>query len=81
MSKAKRDYHLVYRPQDEVWALQREGGKRATELFDTKAQGLKESREHAKNQQVELVIHGKDNRIQDSDSYGGDPKRSKDTKH
>jgi hypothetical protein len=30
---------------------------------------------------VELVTHGKDGRIQDSDSYGNDPVPPRDRKH
>lgn len=35
----------------------------------------------AKQNKSEVVIHGRDGRIRDSDSYGNDPSRIKDTKH
>ena len=35
----------------------------------------------ARRNRSEVVIHRADGRIRDSDSYGNDPKRSKDRKH
>jgi len=37
-------------------------------------------RKIAKNQGTELYIHGKDGLIRERDSYGNDPKRSKESK-
>jgi hypothetical protein len=34
-----------------------------------------------KNQKSEVVIHGKDGKIQDKDSYGDDPNPPNDIKH
>ena len=75
----KKDIHVV--PHDGGWATKKEGGERAGGLYDTKAEALKHGRDQAKREQVELVIHGKDGKIQDSDSFGKDPNPPKDQKH
>ena len=42
---------------------------------------MKAGRELAINQQAELIIHGVDGKIQNSNSYGNDPCPPRDTKH
>lgn len=78
MSKSKR-IHVTPRP--EGWAVQREKGDRASALTDTKAEAEKIARDLAKKDEGEVIIHGKDGKIQDSDSYGNDPNPPHDTKH
>lgn len=60
------------------WQVKGEGNKKATVVTDTKAEATKIGRGIAQNQGSELVIHGKDGRIQDSDSHGHDPCPPKD---
>lgn len=78
MSKKNR-IHVTPRP--EGWAVQRENGNRASALTETKAEAEKIARDIAKKEAGEVIIHGKNGRIQDSDSYGSDPFPPKDTKH
>ncbi len=78
MSK-KKDIHVV--PHEEGWAARREGSARASSIHRTQAEALKRGRGMAKQDQVELVTHGKDGRIRDSDSYGNDPTPPKDKKY
>lgn len=68
----KKDLHVTHRA-DGDWAVIREGADRASSLHQTQAAALKVARPVAKQDRVELVTHGKDNRIIDSDSYGNDP--------
>lgn len=75
----KRDVHVV--PHDDKWATKKEGADRAGGVYDTKAEALEHGREQAKREKTELVIHGKDGKIQDSDSFGNDPNPPKDQKH
>jgi hypothetical protein len=72
----KRDIHVV--PHPEGWATRTEGAERAGRVYDTKNEALEHGRDQARREQVELVIHRKDGRIQDSDSYGNDPNPPKD---
>lgn len=78
MSK-KRDIHVV--PHEGSWATRKEGALRAGGVYQTKAEALDQGRGQAKREKVELVIHGKDGKIQDSDSFGNDPYPPKDMKH
>lgn len=68
-------------PHEEGWAVKREGGEKASSVHPTKAQATEAGRKTAKAEKVELVIHNKDGKISDKDSYGNDPKSSKDKKH
>ena len=80
MSKGKNQ-HLVPHPPTGGWAIKGEKNDRYTAITDTKAQAVKIGREIAKNQQSEFNIQGKDGKIQDKDSFGGDPNPPKDKKH
>lgn len=71
--------HVV--PHPEGWAIKRGGAERATEVVKTKAEAVKLAREIARNQGAELVIHGEDGQIQNTNSYGNDPVPPRDTKH
>lgn len=78
MSK-KKDVHVV--PREDGWAVRREGAKRDSSHHDTKSDALESGRTTARRDGVELVTHGKDGRIQDSDSFGRDPFPPRDRKH
>ena len=54
--------HVVPRPYG--WAVKSEGATRAYRTFDTKDEALREALSHARRTRTEVVIHGKDNRIQ-----------------
>ena len=47
----------------------------------TQKQAIEAARTTARREKLEVVIHGKNGRIRDSDSYGDDPHPPKDTKH
>lgn len=70
--------HVV--PRGTEWAVRRENADRDTARFRTQEQAIRNGREIAINQHAELVIHGRDGRIRDSDSYGKDPWPPKDTR-
>lgn len=76
---AKKDYHVV--PHAEGWAVKREGNDRATSVHSTQADAIGSAKQHAKNNQTEVVIHRPNGQIRDSDSYGHDPHPPKDMKH
>lgn len=67
----KKDIHVV--PREDGWAVRREGATRDSSHHDRKSDALDAGRTTARRDRVELVTHGKDGRIQDSDSYGRDP--------
>ena len=74
----KKDIHVV--PHDKGWATRKEGSERAGCVYQTKDKALKQGRDQAQREKVELVIHRKDGTIQDSDSYGRDPFPPRDKK-
>jgi uncharacterized protein YdaT len=76
---SKKDIHVVTHP--EGWATRREGSDRASSVHDTQREAIDTARDRAQRDHVEVVIHGRDGRIRDSDSYGNDPNPPKDRKH
>lgn len=80
MSK-KRDYHVVPNGDRGGWDVKREGADKASGHFDRKADAMDRGRDLAREHRTELVQHGRDGRIQDSDSYGNDPNPPRDRKH
>ena len=75
----KRDTHRVM-PHQDGWQVKRDGNQKASHVADTKKEAEKIAREISKNQNTELQIHGKDMKIQNSDSHGNDPFPPKDKK-
>ncbi len=70
---ARKTHHVVPDSNRGGWNIKRGGASRASKHFDTKADAEKAARKISRNQRTELVIHGKDGKIQRSDSHGGDP--------
>ncbi|MEQ5306992.1 DUF2188 domain-containing protein [Providencia huaxiensis] len=68
---AGKNQHVVKRP--EGWAVRGENNSRDTSVYRTQEDARLAAREIAKNQKSEVVIHGRDGRIRDKDSYGNDP--------
>lgn len=68
-------------PKGNKWQVIGAGNIKATKLFDTQKEAIDYAKGIAKNQHSEVVIHGKNGRIRDKDSYGNDPNPPKDTKY
>jgi uncharacterized protein YdaT len=75
----KRDIHVV--PHQDGWATKKEGAERAGHITRTQQQAIEKAGEQARREKVEVVIHRRDGRIRDSDSYGNDPFPPRDKKH
>ena len=75
----KKDIHVV--PREDGWAVRREGAQRDSSHHDRKSHAMDAARDTARRERVEVVEHGKNGRIQDSDSYGNDPNPPRDKKH
>jgi hypothetical protein len=78
MAKGKNQ-HVI--PTEGGWGVKGEGNSKLTAKTATKAEAQQIAREIAINQQSELVIHGKDGKIQNKNSYGNDPFPPRDKKH
>ena len=55
------------------WAVKGAGNSRATIVQPTQQQAIDRAREIVKRQHTELVIHGRNGKIREKDSYGNDP--------
>ncbi len=78
MSKGKGQ-HVV--PHQGSWAVRREGSERSSSVHATQGEAIERARDIAINQGGEVVIHGRDGKIRDKDSYGHDPCPPRDKKH
>jgi hypothetical protein len=72
----KRDYHVVPNSDRRGWDVRREGATRSSAHFDRKTDAMERGRDLARTSRTELVEHGRDGKIQDSDSYGNDPRKT-----
>lgn len=68
-----RKSHHIVPSEDGGWDVRKGGADRASGHYDKKQEAVNAGREMSQNQGTELVIHGKDGRIQQSDSHGHDP--------
>lgn len=71
--------HVV--PTKDGWAVKGAGNSRATRVTNTQREAIDIARGIAINQKSEVVIHGRDGKIRDKDSYGNDPMPPRDTKY
>ena len=60
---------------DGRWAVQRDGGTRASSLHNTQKHAESAARATARREGLELIVKGTDGTIQRRDSVGNDPAR------
>ena len=68
-------------PKGGKWQVKGEGNTKATAITNTQKEAISKAKDIAKNQHSEVVIHGRNGKIRDKDSYGNDPCPPKDKKH
>jgi hypothetical protein len=68
---SKRPVHTV--PHGGGWANRRSGSIRVSKTFPTKAEAQAAGRDTARREHTEHVIHRKDGKISERNSYGNDP--------
>jgi hypothetical protein len=74
---ANNEPNIVVEPRpDGRWACQKDGTRRAASLHDTQAAAVNAARAQAKRERAELVVKGKDGRIERRHIYGNDPRRT-----
>jgi hypothetical protein len=66
-----KNQHVI--PHAGAWAVRGAGNSRATSVHETQAQAITHAREIAENQESEMLIHGRNGRIRERDSFGNDP--------
>ncbi|MEG1581721.1 MAG: DUF2188 domain-containing protein [Clostridia bacterium] len=72
-----RDTHHVVPNPDGGWDVKRGNGLKASHHTNTKEEAVEIGRKISQNQETEFVVHGKNGRIQTSDSHGKDSRRVK----
>ena len=77
---AKKNQHVIP-TGDGNWGVRGEGTSKVTKKTPTQSEAINVARDIAKNQGSEVVIHRKDGKIRDKDSYGKDPCPPEDKKH
>ena len=68
---AKKNQHVV--PKDGGWAVHGEGNSRASSTHETQKGAIEAAREQAQKQGSEMIIHGRDGKIRERNTYGKDP--------
>lgn len=68
---SNKNQHVV--PHNNAWAVRGAGNERVTSTHNTQAEAIERAREIARNNQSEILIHGRNGQIRDRDSYGNDP--------
>ena len=66
-----KNQHVV--PHASGWAVRGAGNERATSVHHTQSAAIGAARDIARNQQSEMLIHGRNGQIRERDSFGGDP--------
>jgi len=69
------DVHVV--PDEGQWQVKVEGLPLAPTTYRTQAEARDAGRELARNTQAELLVHGRDGKIRERNTYGHDPRTSK----
>lgn len=67
---AGKNQHVV--PHGKNWAVRGANNERATSIHETQSEAERVAREIAIRQRSEVVIHRRDGRIRDKNSYGND---------
>lgn len=74
-----KDRHVV--PHGDEWAIRKAGSERVSSIHRTQRAAINRAIPGAKADRSEVVIHGRDGKIRDKDSYGHDSCPPKDKKH
>lgn len=68
---SKKNQHVV--PHPEGWAVKGAGNNKATSVHRTQQEATRAARGIAISQRTEMLIHGRDGRIRERNTYGDDP--------
>ena len=75
-----KNQHVVPRP-DGNWGVKGEGNDRSSSVRPTQQGAIRDAIRIARHERSEVVIHGRDGKIRDKDSYGNDPCPPRDRNH
>jgi hypothetical protein len=72
---SKKNVHVTKR--EKGWAVKTEKSEKAVKITTTQKQAIDLGRSIAKNNNSELIIHDRNNKIREKDSHGKDPSNIK----
>ena len=75
---ASKSVHVV--PSGDGWAVRRSDAERDSSHHDTQEEAIAQGRETARREDAELVIHDREGKVRDPDSFGSDPFPPRDTR-
>ena len=75
----KKPVHVVRHAGS--WATRREGASKVSGTFQTQGEAAKAGRDVARRDHTEVLVHGRDGRIRERESYGHDPCPPRDREH
>lgn len=70
MAKNKHQ-HVV--PRGDGWAVVGEGNERASKVTDTQREAIEHAKSVASNSNGDVIIHNREGKICERNSYGNDP--------
>ncbi len=70
-----KNQHVVV--HEDRWAVKEEGESAPVALFKTQGQAWEKAKAIARRERSEAVLHGKDGRIRERNTYGHDPRSAK----
>jgi len=65
-----KNQHVV--KHERGWAVRGENNTKVTKVFDTQEQAIQKGKRIATNQKAELLIHGRNGKIREKNTYGKD---------
>lgn len=71
-AKTSRNIHVLPH-SDKGWAVKKAGSTRNLQIFSLQSEAVNFAKQKAKLHKSELLIHGKDGRIRERNTYGKDP--------
>jgi Uncharacterized protein conserved in bacteria (DUF2188) len=69
------DVHVV--PTEKGWKVEVEGQSRAGGMHDKQEAAWQQARRIAKENKAEALLHGRDGKIRERNTYGSDPRRTR----
>ncbi|MGA8689433.1 MAG: DUF2188 domain-containing protein [Methyloceanibacter sp.] len=65
--------HVV--AHDNGWAVEAEGAGAPSAVFKTQSEAWEKAKSIARRERSEALLHGKDGRIRERNTYGADPRK------
>ena len=74
----RKEYHVI--PDNDGWNVIKNNASRTSFHTNLKSDAITKGKQFSKNTGSELIVHGRNGKIQYSNSYGNDPYPNKDKK-